>query len=92
MNKRQLWDAVNAASPELAADITALKAQFPDMSLTYLEIDGQPLAGKQADSYPLDEGFLMRLSAKDRQTYYYDRVKPPTAVEIAARAKKRKRK
>jgi hypothetical protein len=90
--KRQLWDRINAASPQLADDITGLSAQFPGMTLTFLEIDGVVLKGAEPKSaYTLDESFLMRLSAADRQKYYYDVKNPPSALDKAKANRRKKR-
>ena len=96
--KSQLWTRIKAEAPELASTFDTFAKQYPGCKVKQFDFDGDTYYDPYDPPpppdkvYALDESFLMRLSAADRQKYYYDIINPPTAVDAAKALKTRKRK
>lgn len=69
--RQQLWAAVREGIPGIDALAHSLREQFPGTKLVYASVDGaefyDPMHPPARSEYPLDEDFLMRLPAADRE-------------------------
>lgn len=82
-----VFQAMQAAAPELMQDIAALRAQFPDSKLTHFKADGIEYGEGNKDGWVVDEN-AVRLAR-------WRRAKAKAAADKAAGVKKpatRKRK
>jgi hypothetical protein len=95
--KSQLWARIRAEAPVLADTMNTFAEQFPGCKVKSFDFAGDTYYDpfdpppKPDKVYELDESFLLRLPAAERQKFY-DKVNPRTAFQKAVAAKKRKKK
>ena len=94
-DKAQLWQRIKSDAPLLAATLSTFAERFPGAKVKSFDFDGVTYydpADPPPDPekvYRLDDEFLMRLPAAERQKHY-DRLNPKSAYERAKAAKPKK--
>lgn len=79
--RRQLWNELGAASPELMADINTLVKQFNGSKVVQITIGEREYGTGGGSVFPLDDQFIKERLTAAEQDKFYGRTPAPVATK-----------